>query len=118
MVILMGGGLGTQNLAASEMVAGVLAEAARRDICVSAICAAPTVLEKAGMLKSKRVTAFPDVQNELTDSVVDGGPAVVDGKIVTGRSAGVALQFAHELAKLLVGQQKANEVVANLYPEK
>lgn len=116
MVVLPGGGLGTQNLAASGMVAEVLAEAARRDIYIAAICAAPTVLHKAGLLKGRRVTAFPDVQKELVGSVVDGGPAVVDGKIITGRSAGVALKFAHELAQLLVGQQKADEVVENLYP--
>jgi hypothetical protein len=45
------------------------------------------------------------------------GVTVVDGKIITGRSAGVVLVFAHALARLLVGQQEADEVVENLYPE-
>lgn len=115
MVVLPGGGLGTQNLKQSEMIEQVLQEAHARGIYIVAICAAPTVLHKYGLLDGKTSTAFPDVQQDLTGSVVTGGAVEVDGAIVTGRSAGVALQFAHTLAKLLVGAA-ADEVMASLYP--
>ncbi len=117
MVVLPGGGLGTQNLAASGMVAAVLAEAAARDIYIAAICAAPTVLHKVGLLAGRRATAFPDVQASLTGSTVTGAPVEVDGKVITGRSAGVALQFARALVAALAGAEKADAVLASLYPE-
>lgn len=117
-VVLPGGGLGTENLKKSGAVAQALAEASRRGILIAAICAAPTVLDKAGLLAGKRVTAFPSVQDSIKNSNVTGGAVEEDGNIVTARSAGVALQFSHALAVRLAGQQKADEVIASLYPEK
>lgn len=116
MVFLPGGGPGTQNLQKSEMVARALHEADKRGLYIAAICAAPTVLHSHGLLKGKTVTAFPSTQAALTGSHVTGGAVEVDGRIITGRSAGVALAFAHTLAALLAGRQKADEVLRNLYP--
>lgn len=118
LVLLPGGGTGTENLAKSDMVAGVLATAAQRAILIAAICAAPTVLHKAGLLQGKRVTAFPAVQGQLTGSHVTGAAVEKDGNIITGRSAGVALPFSHALVEALAGLQKADEVIEKLYPEK
>lgn len=117
MVILPGGGVGTANLAKSGMVERVLRQANERGLYMAAICAAPTVLHKYGYLRGRRATAFPDVQEQLTDSLVTGGAVEVDGRIITARSMGVALAFAHTLAVLLVGQAKADEVLHSLYPE-
>lgn len=116
MVLLPGGGLGTENLQKCTMIAQVLADASERGIYIGAICAAPTVLHKAGLLQGKTVTAFPSVQNQLTGSNVTGGAVEVDGTIITARSAGVALSYAKTLAALLVGEEKAEDVVANIYP--
>lgn len=116
LVFLPGGGLGTENLGKSDLVAEVLREAAIRDLYIAAICAAPTVLNKAGLLNGRRVTAFPDVQGVLTDSQVTGDGVEVDGKIITGRSAGVALAFARALVAALAGEEKAAATLAALYP--
>ncbi|NLW78426.1 MAG: DJ-1/PfpI family protein [Ruminococcaceae bacterium] len=117
MVVFPGGSVGTDNLLASAMVAEVLAEAARRDIYITAICAAPTVLHQAGLLAGKRVTAFPSYQSKLTGCTVTGGPVEVDGKIITARSAGVALAFGHALITALAGKAKADAEIASLYPQ-
>lgn len=117
MVVLPGGGLGTENLAESEMVSAAIQEAAKRKLYIGAICAAPTVLHKEGILGGKRVTAFPAVEEKLTGATYTGGPVEIDGNIITGRSAGVALQFAKTLLTALTGADKADEVMANLYPE-
>lgn len=117
MVVLPGGGGGTENLKKSPLIETVLRQAAERDIYITAICAAPTVLHKYGLLTGKRVTAFPSVQASLTGSEVTGSGVEVDGKIVTARAAGVALQFGHVLAGLLVGKEKADEVLHSVYPE-
>ncbi len=116
MVVLPGGGRGTENLMASDLVAEVLAEAQRRNIFITAICAAPTVLNKAGLLNGKTVTAFPSEQPKLTASTVTGSAVEQDGNIITGRSAGTALSFAHALVEALAGKAKADEVLFHLYP--
>lgn len=117
MVVLPGGGTGTQNLMQSAVVEDVLQAAQQRGIYIAAICAAPTVLHKYNLLQTKRVTAFPSVQPSLTGSMVTGNAVEVDGKIITARAAGVALQFAHALIECLKGKPKADEVLAGLYPE-
>ena len=117
MVVLPGGGAGTENLLHSEMVAQVLKDAAARGIWIAAICAAPKVLHRAGLLAGKTVTSFPSVAAALVGTNHTGGAVEVDGNIITGRSAGVALQFAKTLAALLLGEEKAQKTVADLYPE-
>ncbi|MDL2324787.1 DJ-1/PfpI family protein [Ruminococcaceae bacterium OttesenSCG-928-A16] len=117
MVVLPGGGVGTQNLASSPLIEEVLKEASAANMYIAAICAAPTVLHKYGLLQGKTATAFPDMQAELTTSKVTGGGVEVDGNIITARSAGVALQFAAQLAALVMGQQAAQQTIDSIYPE-
>lgn len=116
MVLLPGGGLGTQNLGGSALVQQALQAAGQRGIYIAAICAAPTVLHKYGLLQGKTATAYPDVQPQLTGSNVTGAGVEVDGNIITARSAGVALQFAHTLAAIVAGAATADEVLESLYP--
>lgn len=116
MVVLPGGGLGTQNLSQSEVVRAALQAAAERELPVAAICAAPTVLHQYGMLKGKKVTAFPSVQQQLTGCTVTGTPVEEDGNIITARSAGVALQFAQQLAARMTNPAIAQQVVESVYP--
>ena len=116
MLVLPGGSPGAENLAASTVVKEALLEADKRNIVIAAICAAPSVLHPIGLLKGKRVTAFPTVQKSLTGSNVTGKAVEVDGNLITARSAGVALAFAHALIVTLAGTAKADAVVANIYP--
>lgn len=115
--VVLPGGPGTDTLMQSAVVAGVLAEAQQRGIVIAAICAAPGVLHKAGLLAGKRATAFPAVQAQLTGAQVTGAAVERDGNIITGRAAGVAVQFGHALIEALCGRPKADEVVAGIYPE-
>lgn len=116
LVMLPGGGDGTKNLGQSPVVDKVLRDAQSRGIVIAAICAAPTVLHAKGLLDGKRVTAFPSVQEQLANAEVTGAAVEVDGNIITGRSAGVALAFAHALIQALAGRDKADEVLASVYP--
>ena len=117
MVILPGGGTGAKNLAASAMVYAALKEAKNQDLYIAAICAAPGVLYKAGLLQGRRATIFPGMEDEVPKADITGEAVVQDGKIITGRSMGVALAFSQALATALVGEEKAGEVVAKVYPE-
>lgn len=117
MVVLPGGSEGTANLRSSSVVKNTLLAADKYNAYIAAICAAPTVLHAYGLLQGKRVTSFPDVQDQLTGCFVTGAPVEVDGRIITGRSAGVALRFGYVLCSMITGQKKADEVYKTLYPE-
>lgn len=77
---------------------------------VGAICAAPLLLQDAGMLEGKRHTAHQSVRGELTGALDDR--VVVDGRLVTSRGAGAAIDFGLRMVEELVGAEKAREISA------
>ena len=111
MVVLPGGMPGTVNLGESQTVRMALKEAGERGIFIGAICAAPAVLEAAGLLEGKRFTAFPGKLEKATGAAVGQ-----DGTIITARSAGVALEFSRILLAALLGTEAAEKTVAKVYP--
>lgn len=76
---------------------------------VAAICAAPTVLQDAGLLKEKKFTAHFSVHGELQGALGDER-VVEDGMIVTSRGAGTAVDFGLTLVRKLCGETKAREI--------
>lgn len=68
---------------------------------VGAICAAPMILGKMGLLEGKRATCFPGFEEYLKGAQVVKEYFVHDGNIVTGRGAGASLQFGFELLKTI-----------------
>ena len=93
-VVLPGGLPGTTNLGACDKVVALIKEFAGQGKLVAAICAAPSVLGKHGLLQGKKATSYPGYDEEmpgctyLTDSVVR------DGNIITGRGMGTAIDFS------------------------
>jgi 4-methyl-5(b-hydroxyethyl)-thiazole monophosphate biosynthesis len=112
MVVLPGGLPGSTNLADDPRVIRLVQDLARAGKYTAAICAAPTVLAKAGVLSGKRATSYPGFLEamELSDVRVENTPVVVDGKVVTSRGPGTAMDFALELVRLLAGNAKRHEV--------
>ncbi len=117
MVVLPGGQPGATHLEKDPRIIQLLQTMARAQKYTAAICAAPKVLAVAGLLKGKRATAYPgtlenaafaDLQIEQHDSVV------TDGKVLTSRGPGTAMDFALELIKVLMGQKKRDEVETGL----
>ena len=72
-----------------------------------AVCAGPTVLEAAGVLKGKRATSYPG--NPLPSAVFVEDRVVVDGKLITSRGPGTALDFALAIAERLAGKEAADK---------
>ncbi len=108
-VILPGGMPGTLNLEKSAVVQKALRHAMDNNLPVGAICAAPSILGHAGYLNGKKATCYPGFESELTGAVcVDN--VVTDGNVTTGCGPGVAVDFALELVRVLVGTEKAEEI--------
>ena len=101
MAVFPGGMPGSLNLDASpytdKVINAVLANGGR----LAAICAAPLVLGRRGLLKGKNATCFPGFEGELCGATVLECDFVTDGNITTGRGMEYSLPFAQELVRLL-----------------
>ncbi len=114
MVILPGGMPGSTNLDNSETVEAFLAYAREKDIPYAAICAAPMVLGKRGMLCGKKAVCYPGFEKYLDGAEVVDAPAVRDGKAVCGRAMGSAAQFSLLIIGLLRGDDVAEEIAKSI----
>lgn len=116
MLVLPGGMGGVRGLDRDPNVAAMVQVAEDRDIWVAAICAAPTLLAKWGLLKDKRAVCYPGMEGALTGAQAqqDQG-VVVDGKVITGRAAGSAFDFGLALVEALAGPEKASEVRCDVH---
>ncbi len=110
MIVLPGGLKGTQTLQNDPHVARLLLSMEEDKRYIAAICAAPTVLAANRMIAGRRLTSHPSVKDQLAGAVYDEGRVVVDGRLVTSRGPGTAMEFAMALVEILVGRQKVEEV--------
>lgn len=115
-IVLPGGLPGADNLADSPLVADMLRRMSAEGRYVAAICAAPRVLAKAGLLDGKRVTAYPGFVDggHFPSLTYTGGAVEIDGKVITSRGPGTAMDFALTLIELLCGAQTRATVEAGL----
>jgi len=107
-IILPGGGKAAQLMAQSQHINLTLHDFFKKGKIIGAICAAPIVLAKAGLLKEKRATCYPGYEKEL--EYPRGDRVVVDGNIITSQAPGTAMEFALALVKKLVGPQQAEQL--------
>ena len=105
-VILPGGMPGTLNLDASQTVHSAVDFAVSHQKLVCAICAAPSILGRKGLLSGKKAIAFPGFEKELLGAEVLDEPVVTDGNITTAFGSGAAFDFGFRLLSELDGDPK------------
>ena len=111
-VFCPGGMPGSVNLAQSWKVNRIIVSTAQTGI-VAAICAAPAVvLAPLGLLKGRNATCYPGCESYAPDMVFSSSGIVVDGNIVTGKSAGWAFDLGLKLVELLSGADAAEKTRA------
>jgi 4-methyl-5(b-hydroxyethyl)-thiazole monophosphate biosynthesis len=114
LLVLPGGIPGTYNLADSRTVADAVTDFAAKGKKLSAICAAPWVLAKLGVLDGKKAISHKKFRDKLDGAIVTEREVVVDGNITTGWGLGAAIPFALELARQLEGEEAAEHVRAGI----
>ena len=107
LIILPGGQPGTNNLDIDPRVTSLLKKMGDQNKLIGAICAAPIILEKNGLLKKRKRTSHPSVKKELSGEYYVEERVVVDDNIITSRSPGTAMEFAFKLVEILFGEDRA-----------
>lgn len=110
--LILPGGPGYQELLKSSRVLELVRQFDAQHKLLAAICAAPLVLAKAGVLKGRRVTIYPGMEKELEYPRPER--VVLDGHILTAQGPAVALQFALKVVEQLKGKEVAREVASRL----
>lgn len=109
-VILPGGMPGTRNLEHSELVAEAVDAAADQGAFLCAICAAPSILGKKGLLRGRRAVCYPGFESSLQGAILEDKPVAADGRIITARGAGTAVEFGLEIVRRLLSEEAAEEL--------
>ena len=114
MVVLPGGMPGAANLKQDGRIVDLLQNMAAAGKYTAAICAAPMVLAEAGVLEGKQATSYPGFLDGRTGITLSTATVVRDGKVLTSRGPGTAMDFALALVETLTGAAKRQEVEAAL----
>lgn len=81
---------------------------------IAAICAGPTILGHLGLLRNRKYTCFTSMDEDFGGTYVDRY-SVVDGNIITGRSAAAVIDFAFDIVKVLLGEETEKKVKESIY---
>ncbi len=110
MLVLPGGMPGTKNLEAFEPLMNKVDEFFNTGKYVAAICAAPSILGRRGILKGRKACSYPTFESHLEGANVSAEPAVADGNVITGRGMGAAIPFALTILRELKDDKTALEM--------
>ncbi len=113
-IILPGGLPGATNLENNEIVQKAIDFAYNNDKYICAICAAPFILGHKGILENKCAIVYPGFEKELFGAKISSEHIAVDGKFITGKGPGVAIEFGIEIVKALLGEEKSSTVYGAL----
>jgi protein deglycase len=114
LIALPGGMPGTRHLRESADVLRLVQDLAAGGRWTTAICAAPTVLAAAGVTAGHMVTSHPSVAEALGGASYREDTVVVDGRLITSRGAGTAMEFALALVERLVDAETASRLRAQM----
>jgi 4-methyl-5(b-hydroxyethyl)-thiazole monophosphate biosynthesis len=110
-IVLPGGAPGFINLKNDERVMRILRDMNSSGKYVCAICAAPSVLIKAGVIEGRRATVSPSGRDEMKACTEYADERVVaDRKLITSQSPGTAMEFALKLVEVFAGPEKMREI--------
>lgn len=119
MIVLPGGMGGVESIEASPAAMAAVEYALKHDRYVAAICAAPTILGKRGWIDGRHAVCYPGMEGQMGKAIVHPEKeAVVDGKLITGRAPGAAIEFGLTLAGVLPGSFTPDEVASYMVYER
>lgn len=112
--ILPGGMPGTLNLKKNKTVTDCVRYCYDNGKLVAAICAAPSVFGKMGLLNGRKATCFPGFEKELLGADYTGAHVETDGNVITSKGAGCALSFGHAIVSFSQSKESADKVLSDM----
>ena len=112
MIILPGGMPGTKNLDANATVHYAIDTAVKNNAYICAICAAPMILGKLRLLNGKNAVCYPGFEQYLEGAVISDKKVVRDGRFITAKGMGAAVEFGLELVAALKDKKIAEDLAS------
>lgn len=113
-MLILPGGPGHTDLDASEKVHSLIRYAHEHDKFIAAICAAPSIIGKMGLLKGKNYTCYPGFEDKVIGGIHSDGNVAADGKIITGKGPGAACDFGFKIVEIFRGKIVADDLKAQM----
>ena len=113
-VILPGGMPGTTNLLESKTVNDFIDYCAENKLLICAICAAPMILGKKGLLNGIEAICFPGFEEELIGAKISDKFVCRDKNIITSKGMGSAVNFGLEIVSAVKDKNTADKLKATL----
>jgi 4-methyl-5(b-hydroxyethyl)-thiazole monophosphate biosynthesis len=104
MVVLPGGMGGTERMMAHDGLKALIRDRVSTGAAVAAICAAPLVLDAAGVLPERRFTCYPGLETRIQTPGRQPERLVDAGAVVTSQGPSTAMEFALHLVRRLQGE--------------
>jgi len=114
-IAIPGGYPGFVNLREDERVLKIIREMDKKKKYIAAICGAPSVLIRAGIMEGRKATVHPAGISEFSSDQYVDERVVVDGKLITSKAPGTAMEFAVKLVEILAGRGRANKVKEEVF---
>lgn len=114
MLVLPGGGKGTQGLEAHEGLMAQIDAFYEKGKYIAAICAAPSIFGHRGILKGRKACCYPSFESHLEGAQVTKGPVEISGHVITSRGMGTAIDFGLAIAGILCGQEAAEKMAQQI----
>jgi 4-methyl-5(b-hydroxyethyl)-thiazole monophosphate biosynthesis len=114
MLILPGGMPGTTNLDSFEPLKAKIREFDSKEKMLAAICAAPTVYGKMGLLKGRKACCFPGREPDLLGADVQTTETAIDGHFITSRGMGTAIPFGLAIIEHFLGEDAARSMAGKI----
>ncbi len=109
-IVFPGGLKGTERLSNSVWTEKFLKTATENGAYIAAICAAPTILGKFGLLEGKNFTCYPGMENMIEEGIYNEKGVVCDDVFVTGEAMGSSLDFGFKLCDLIMGKDVSENI--------
>lgn len=110
LLVFPGGMPGVANLVENTRIIEIVREFDSQKKNIAAICAAPYLLYKSGILKDKKITVYPTWAEKIKDCKVLDEPVVIDGNIITGQGVGAAIDLGLKLVELFSSIEESKKL--------
>lgn len=110
--LLIPGGPGSFDLLKDGRAAQLAAAFSAQGKLVAAICAAPLILNAAGLLDGKRVSAHACAWDDIP-AAKNCARVEIDGNVLTSRGPATAFDFGLALVEALAGKSVAAQIAAD-----